>query len=226
MIASMIAVELMRIVFSAAPTGPTGSRIPRLHAPVSRLTAAAMALRFIGLALPRPGDPNGTRTRVFAVKGRRPRPLDDGAASRSGSPVRRGPAQRQATRGSSKRGILEVHLGRVAAVPFVALDRARQPPAPVARRGKEGLAELGRGAAEGDPFEALAIVAARDPADMAVADDAGPHQPDRARGDVGPRPAGAIGSRRIERVAQGPCHSAGRKQGIEQQRAVAARLLD
>ena len=26
-----------------------------------------------------PGDPNGTRTRVFAVKGRRPRPLDDGA---------------------------------------------------------------------------------------------------------------------------------------------------
>ena len=25
------------------------------------------------------GDPNGTRTRVFAVKGRRPRPLDDGA---------------------------------------------------------------------------------------------------------------------------------------------------
>ena len=26
------------------------------------------------------GDPNGTRTRVFAVKGRRPEPLDDGAA--------------------------------------------------------------------------------------------------------------------------------------------------
>jgi hypothetical protein len=26
------------------------------------------------------GDPNGNRTRVFAVKGRRPRPLDDGAA--------------------------------------------------------------------------------------------------------------------------------------------------
>src|ERR1700756_5206415 len=30
MIASMIAVELMRIVFSALPTGPTGSRMPRL----------------------------------------------------------------------------------------------------------------------------------------------------------------------------------------------------
>jgi hypothetical protein len=28
---------------------------------------------------PKNGDPNGTRTRVFAVKGRRPRPLDDGA---------------------------------------------------------------------------------------------------------------------------------------------------
>ncbi len=25
------------------------------------------------------GDPYGTRTRVFAVKGRRPRPLDEGA---------------------------------------------------------------------------------------------------------------------------------------------------
>src|SRR3546814_7879069 len=35
------------------------------------------------------GDPNGTRTRVFAVKGRRPRPLDDGAAR-----VRRGPLSR------------------------------------------------------------------------------------------------------------------------------------
>ena len=33
------------------------------------------------------GDPNGTRTRVFAVQGRRPRPLDDGAAQRSGVPV-------------------------------------------------------------------------------------------------------------------------------------------
>ena len=25
------------------------------------------------------GDPNGTRTRVFGVRGRRPKPLDDGA---------------------------------------------------------------------------------------------------------------------------------------------------
>ena len=32
------------------------------------------------------GDPNGTRTRVFAVKGRRPRPLDDGAAAAAGRP--------------------------------------------------------------------------------------------------------------------------------------------
>src|SRR3982751_5401605 len=29
------------------------------------------------------GDPYGTRTRVFAVRGRRPRPLDEGAISRN-----------------------------------------------------------------------------------------------------------------------------------------------
>ena len=29
------------------------------------------------------GDPYGTRTRVFAVRGRRPGPLDEGAISRS-----------------------------------------------------------------------------------------------------------------------------------------------
>lgn len=32
----------------------------------------------------RPNDPNGTRTRVTAVKGRCPRPLDDGAAVTKG----------------------------------------------------------------------------------------------------------------------------------------------
>src|SRR4028118_2137578 len=31
---------------------------------------------------PRDGDPYGTRTRVFAVRGRRPRPLDEGATAR------------------------------------------------------------------------------------------------------------------------------------------------
>src|SRR5687768_10563609 len=31
------------------------------------------------------GDPYGTRTRVFAVRGRRPRPLDEGAAKACGS---------------------------------------------------------------------------------------------------------------------------------------------
>ena len=35
------------------------------------------------------GDPNGTRTRVFAVKGRRPRPLDDGAAQEADCPLRK-----------------------------------------------------------------------------------------------------------------------------------------
>src|SRR6187399_1221313 len=43
MIASMIAVEFMRIVFSAAATGPTGSSIPRLHdASVTARAAAPM----------------------------------------------------------------------------------------------------------------------------------------------------------------------------------------
>src|SRR5438270_5794256 len=116
MIASMIAVELIRICFSAAATGPTGSRIPRLQELKRKPRAkAGMVRRAVDQGLhqssfmtPRVtadrlpererlwlpyfyvtaksmifGDPNGTRTRVFAVKGRRPRPLDDGAA-RSG----------------------------------------------------------------------------------------------------------------------------------------------
>jgi hypothetical protein len=41
----MIAVELMRIVFSALPTGPTGLRIPRSQLPVSNAAAAASAHR-------------------------------------------------------------------------------------------------------------------------------------------------------------------------------------
>src|SRR3954451_10281207 len=43
------------------------------------------------------GDPNGTRTRVFAVKGRRPRPLDDGADAADRS-------LRQAARGGQPGG--------------------------------------------------------------------------------------------------------------------------
>src|SRR3954447_24518513 len=35
------------------------------------------------IAIGATGDPYGTRTRVFAVRGRRPRPLDEGAISRN-----------------------------------------------------------------------------------------------------------------------------------------------
>ena len=94
----------------------------------------------------------------------------------------------------------------------------------VGGRGEQGLAERGRGAAEGDPLEALAVVAAGDPADMAVADDAELDQPRRAGGDPRPRPAGAIGPGRVERVAQARRDPARREPGVEQQRAAAARL--
>ena len=45
-----------------------------------------------------PNDPNGTRTRVAGVKGRSPRPLDDGAAagSVSGTSVHLNDMNRQA----------------------------------------------------------------------------------------------------------------------------------
>jgi len=66
-----------------------------------------------------------------------------------------------------------MHLGSIAAVPFVPLDRAGEPPADVRRRFEEGPAEIGSGASECNPFEALAVVARRDTANVAVADDAG-----------------------------------------------------
>src|SRR3546814_5832677 len=43
------------------------------------------------------GDPNGTRTRVFAVKGRRPRPLDDGAVRLRPGPLSRMDGARSST---------------------------------------------------------------------------------------------------------------------------------
>jgi hypothetical protein len=46
----MIAVELIRMVFSALPTGPTGSKRPLLHAQVSRVRPATSGAR---LQLPR-----------------------------------------------------------------------------------------------------------------------------------------------------------------------------
>jgi len=47
MIASMIAVELMRICFSAEATGPTGSRMPRLQAVRVVIRRAASVMRRI-----------------------------------------------------------------------------------------------------------------------------------------------------------------------------------
>jgi hypothetical protein len=48
-----------------------------------RVTSARTARRVLaetaGRKLGKAGDPYGTRTRVFAVRGRRPRPLDEGA---------------------------------------------------------------------------------------------------------------------------------------------------
>src|SRR6476469_2058722 len=104
---------LMRVIKSA---GLISKRPPQVRC------AGGFSAMFAG-HLDR-GDPNGTRTRVFAVKGRRPRPLDDGAAPRSGVRVRRGAKSGQATPASSKSSILKVHLGRIAAVPFIALDRS------------------------------------------------------------------------------------------------------
>ena len=52
-----------------------------------------------------------------------------------------------------------MHLGRVAAVPLVALDRPGKPPSPVRGRRQESLAQLARGASEGDPLEAAAVIA-------------------------------------------------------------------
>src|SRR5690348_4576936 len=91
----------------------------------------------------------------------------------SGLRVRRGAKSGQATQVSGRRGVLDMHLGRVAAVPFVAADRSCEPPARIGRGGEQCLPKFARGTAEGDPFEALAIIAAADAPDMPVADDAG-----------------------------------------------------
>ena len=93
-----------------------------------------------------------------------------------------------------------MHLGRVAAIIFVALDGSGEPPFDVAGRSEQRLAELGRSAAEGDPLEAFAVVAAGQSADMVLADDRGFEQPRRSRGDARRRPAGAVRPGSGERV--------------------------
>ena len=76
---------------------------------------------------------------------------------------------------------------------------------------EQRLAKLGRGASKGDPFEALAVVAAGDAADMAVADDTGLDQPRRSRGNPRRGPAGAVGPGGVERIAQRRRDPAGSK---------------
>ena len=70
---------LMRVISSA---GFVSKRPPQVLCAGGFSTIAARVPRTTQwVKYPgRNGDPNGTRTRVFAVKGRRPRPLDDGAA--------------------------------------------------------------------------------------------------------------------------------------------------
>src|SRR3954454_20291586 len=95
-----------------------------------------------------------------------------------------------------------MHLGCVSAIPFVAPNRSRKPPERVTRRRQQCLAEIGGRAAEGDPLEALAVVAAAEATDVAVADDAGIEQANGSRGDARSGPSGAIGAPGIERVAE------------------------
>ena len=94
-----------------------------------------------------------------------------------------------------------------------------------ARRCQQRLAKRACGAAEGDPLEALAVVAAGDPADMAVADDADLDQPRRSGRD--PRAAASrrhrARRRRARRTAP-PATPPGASQRVEQQRPAAARL--
>src|SRR5205085_8118203 len=101
-----------------------------------------------------------------------------------------------------------------------------QPPAGVAVRGKQGLAERAVGASKRDPLEALAVVAGGDAADVTVADDAGLEEPHRTCGDARAGPAGAVRTGGVERVAQCPRDSAWREEHVEQQRLVSARFLD
>ena len=50
-----------------------------------------------------------------------------------------------------------MHLGRIAAVPFVALDRPGEPEALVGGGGQQGQAERRVGGAKGDQLERLAV---------------------------------------------------------------------
>ncbi len=70
------------------------------------------------------GDPYGTRTRVFAVKGRRPRPLDEGASSERPPVIGLGPWRQPLNEKSvsiGKCGVVQLQFHGVAAGPIVTL---------------------------------------------------------------------------------------------------------
>src|SRR5215218_159842 len=129
-------------------------------------------------------------------------------------------------RRSSRRSVLQMHLGCIAAVPLIALDRAGEPPSFVVGRSKQGLAELGCGTPESDPLEALAVVAAGEAAHVPVADDARPEQPCGTRGDARGWPAGAVWTRRIQCIAQLARHAARGEDRVEQKRTAVDRAFD
>jgi outer membrane receptor protein involved in Fe transport len=75
---------------------------------------------------------------------------------------------------SSRGGVLEVHFRRIAAVPFVALDRAGQPPALVGGRGQQAWPSSVSAARKAISLNDLPSSPQAIAADMAVADDADP----------------------------------------------------
>ena len=108
-----------------------------------------------------------------------------------------------------------MHFRRIAAVPLVPFDGPRQPPAPVGGRGQKRLSELGFGGTESDQLERFAVIADRNGAHMAVADDAGAKQARGTGGDTRRGPTRTVGTGRVQRVAQSGRDTAGGKQGIE-----------
>src|SRR3954452_5173316 len=97
-----------------------------------------------------------------------------------------------------------MHFGRVPAGPFVALDRAREPPFLVARGGEQRLPELGLGASESDPLEALAVLAAGEPTNVRRADNRHLDQANRANRYARARPSGTIRAGGVQCIAQCP----------------------
>src|ERR671913_300910 len=129
-------------------------------------------------------------------------------------------------RRSSERGVLQMHLRCIAAVPLIALDRAGEPPAFVAGRSEQGMTKFGLCTPESDPLEALAVVAAGEAAHVSVANDARPEQPCRTRGDARGWPAGAVRTRGVQCIAQLARHPARGDDRVEQKRTAVDGAFD